>query len=184
VLVAPWPEPIFLFQLDLHDATNNIKHYANIDHETPCSELSMQFLNASILHFSSSASFGYSNSFLITEWSLNALLDYYNKDLYRFEFKSTGARNNALKLLERNGFDYDLVENLKGYVVELPKISEICTDPEKLRGLQGNRERADIPDEGSGGGRGSCGPRRKNSRRRDCLQIKLLAPRYSLWVAS
>jgi len=51
----------------------------------------------------------------------NALLDYYNKDQYRFEFKSTGARNNALKLLERNGFDYDLVEDLKGYVVELPK---------------------------------------------------------------
>ena len=89
----------------------------------------------------------------------DALLDYYNKDQYRFEFKSTGARNNALKLLERNGFDYDLVENLKGYVVELP--SEICTDPEKLRGLQGNRERADIPDEGSGGGRGGGGPGRK-----------------------
>ena len=51
----------------------------------------------------------------------NALLDYYNKDLYRFEFKSTGARNNALKLLERNGFDYDLVEDLMGYVVQLPK---------------------------------------------------------------
>jgi len=51
----------------------------------------------------------------------NALLDYYNKDQYRFEFKSTGARNNALKLLERNGFDYDLVEDLKGYVVEPPK---------------------------------------------------------------
>ena len=51
----------------------------------------------------------------------NALLDYYNKDLFRFEFKSTGARNNALKLLERNGFDYDLVEDLKGYVVQLPK---------------------------------------------------------------
>ena len=51
----------------------------------------------------------------------NALLDYYNKDLFRFEFKSTGARNNALKLLERNGFDYDLVENLKGYAVQLPK---------------------------------------------------------------
>ena len=43
------------------------------------------------------------------------------KDLCRFEFKSTGARNNALKLLERNGFDYDQMENLKGYVVELPK---------------------------------------------------------------
>lgn len=51
----------------------------------------------------------------------NALLDYYNKDLFRFEFKSIGARNNALKLLEKNGFDYDLVEDLKGYVVQLPK---------------------------------------------------------------
>jgi hypothetical protein len=51
----------------------------------------------------------------------NALLDYYNKNQYRFEFKSTGARNNALKLLERNGFDYDLVGDLKGYVVQLPK---------------------------------------------------------------
>lgn len=51
----------------------------------------------------------------------NALRDYYNKDLFRFEFKSTGARNNALKLLERNGFDYDLVEDLKGYVAQLPK---------------------------------------------------------------
>ena len=51
----------------------------------------------------------------------SALLDHYNKDLFRFEFKSTGARNNALKLLERNGFDYDLVEDLKGYVVQLPK---------------------------------------------------------------
>jgi hypothetical protein len=54
----------------------------------------------------------------------NALLDYYNKDLYRFEFKSIGARNNALKLLEKNGFDYDLVEDLKGYVVQLPKCAK------------------------------------------------------------
>ena len=53
-----------------------------------------------------------------------ALLDHYNKDLYRFEFKSIGARNNALKLLERNGFDYDLVENLQGYVVKLPKFAK------------------------------------------------------------
>ncbi len=54
----------------------------------------------------------------------DALLDHYNKDLYRFEFKSTGARNNALKLLERNDFDYDLVEDLKGYVVKLPKFAK------------------------------------------------------------
>ena len=53
--------------------------------------------------------------------AFNSLLDYYNKDLYRFEFKSIGPRNNALKLLERNGFDYDLVEDLKGYMVQLPK---------------------------------------------------------------
>ena len=51
-------------------------------------------------------------------------MDHYNKNLYRFEFKSTGARNNALKLLERNGFDYDLVENLQGYVVKLPKFAK------------------------------------------------------------
>jgi hypothetical protein len=51
----------------------------------------------------------------------NALLDYYNKDLFRFEFKYIGSRNNALKLLEKNGFDYDLVEDFKGYVVMLPK---------------------------------------------------------------
>ena len=48
-------------------------------------------------------------------------MDYYNKDLYRFEFKSIAARNNGLKILERNGFDYELVENLKGHVVSLPK---------------------------------------------------------------
>jgi hypothetical protein len=89
----------------------------------------------------------------------DALLNYYNKDLFRFEFKSIGARNNALKLLERNGFDYDLVEDLKGYVVELP--SEICADPEKLRGLQGNCEREDIPDEGPGRCQGSGWPGRE-----------------------
>ncbi|MCX6669048.1 MAG: hypothetical protein NTV25_04470 [Methanothrix sp.] len=33
-----------------------------------------------------------------------ALLDCYNKDLYRFEFKSVDARNNALKLLDQSGF--------------------------------------------------------------------------------
>jgi hypothetical protein len=53
-----------------------------------------------------------------------ALLDYYNKDSYRFEFKSIGARNQALKILERNGFDYALVEDLTGYVVKLPKSSK------------------------------------------------------------
>jgi len=43
------------------------------------------------------------------------LLGYYNKDSYRFEFKTVAGRNNALKILERNGFDYDLVEDLEKY---------------------------------------------------------------------
>jgi hypothetical protein len=51
----------------------------------------------------------------------NALLDYYNKDMFRFEFKYIGARNNSLNLLEKNGLDYDLVEDFKGYMVQLPK---------------------------------------------------------------
>jgi len=54
----------------------------------------------------------------------NALLDYYHKDQYRFEFKSIGARNNALKILERNGFDYELVEDLRSYVVKLPRFAK------------------------------------------------------------
>lgn len=50
-----------------------------------------------------------------------ALLDNYNADQYRFEFKSIGARNNALKFLDRSDFDYDLVEDLKRYAVQIPK---------------------------------------------------------------
>jgi hypothetical protein len=53
-----------------------------------------------------------------------SLLGHYNQDNYRFEFKTTGERNNALKILERNGFDYDLVEDLQGYLVKLPKFSK------------------------------------------------------------
>jgi hypothetical protein len=53
-----------------------------------------------------------------------ALLGYYNQDNYRFESKTTGERNNALKILERNGFDYELVEDLHSYVVKLPKFAK------------------------------------------------------------
>jgi hypothetical protein len=72
----------------------------------------------------------------------NALLDYYNKDLYRFEFKSIGARNNALKLLEGNGFNYDLVEDLKGYVVQLPmhaKYAQILKNSVAFREIANER---------------------------------------------
>jgi hypothetical protein len=53
-----------------------------------------------------------------------ALLGYYNQDSYRFEFKTVADRNNALKILERNGFDYELVEDLRGYVVKLPMFAK------------------------------------------------------------
>jgi hypothetical protein len=53
-----------------------------------------------------------------------ALLGYYNQDSYRFEFKTVADRNNALKILERNGIDYELVEDLQGYVVKLPRFAK------------------------------------------------------------
>jgi hypothetical protein len=49
------------------------------------------------------------------------LADHYNRETYRFEFRSVGERNQALKLLERNGFDAYPVEDLTGYVVKLDK---------------------------------------------------------------
>ena len=42
----------------------------------------------------------------------------------RFEFKTIADRNNALKILERNGFDYGLVEDLQSYVVKLPRFAK------------------------------------------------------------
>jgi hypothetical protein len=56
--------------------------------------------------------------------TFKALFDHYDKDQYRFEFKSIGARNNAIKILEQNGFDYELVEDLAGYIVKLPKYTK------------------------------------------------------------
>jgi hypothetical protein len=53
-----------------------------------------------------------------------ALLGYYHPDDYRFEINTIADRNNALKALERNGVDYELVEVLQGYVVKLPKFAK------------------------------------------------------------
>jgi len=52
------------------------------------------------------------------------LADYYNKALFRFEFKTVGERNKALKLLELRGFEVELVENLREYAVKLPRYSK------------------------------------------------------------
>jgi len=50
-----------------------------------------------------------------------ALADNYNEDKFRFEFKTFGARNQALKILDRAGFDYELVEDLKPFVVKISR---------------------------------------------------------------
>lgn len=59
--------------------------------------------------------------------TFRGLADHYDKDSYRFEYKTVGERNKALKLLERRGFDIDLVEDLKGYVVKLDKYSKYAS---------------------------------------------------------
>jgi hypothetical protein len=53
-----------------------------------------------------------------------ALADSYNEDSFRFEFKTFGARNQALKILDRAGFDYELVEDLRHFVVKISRYSK------------------------------------------------------------
>jgi len=55
------------------------------------------------------------------------LADNYDEHNYRFVFKTFGERNKALKLLERRGFDVDLVEDLKGYVVKLSRYAKYAS---------------------------------------------------------
>ena len=62
--------------------------------------------------------------FLDDKETFKALAEFYNGDKFRFEFKTFGERNNALKILERNGFDYELVENLKPFVVKISSYSK------------------------------------------------------------
>jgi len=87
--------------------------------------------------------------------------NYNKKNLYRFEFKSTGARNNALKLLERKWLRLRPgggSERLRG---PTPQISEICAD---LKNSVAFKEVVNegYSDEGLSGGRGSYGLGCKN----------------------
>jgi hypothetical protein len=52
-----------------------------------------------------------------------AFAESYNEDKFRFEFKTFGARNQALKILDRAGFDYELVEDLSPFVVKISRYS-------------------------------------------------------------
>ncbi len=49
-------------------------------------------------------------------------------------------RNNAHKILERNGIDYDLAEDLKGYGGSDSKVCQVRTDPEELSGFHGDHK--------------------------------------------
>lgn len=51
------------------------------------------------------------------------LADFYDKDGYRFILKTPGERNLVQKLLEQRGFDVEMVENSRGYVVKLDRKS-------------------------------------------------------------
>ena len=55
--------------------------------------------------------------------SFRELADYYDKDGYRFVLKTPGERNLVQKLLEQRGFDVEMVENSRGYVVKLDRKS-------------------------------------------------------------
>jgi len=102
---------------------------------------------------------GLQNTFSITRGFFETLRGYNSKGLYRFEFKS--ARETiGLKLLERNGFDNDLVEVPERLCGRVPQISEIWPlSPKEFRGLEetANKRRFLIPDEGPGCCRGGGG---------------------------
>jgi len=53
-----------------------------------------------------------------------ALAENYNEDRFRVEFKTFGARDQALKILDRAGFDYELVEDLRPFVVKISRYSK------------------------------------------------------------
>jgi hypothetical protein len=46
---------------------------------------------------------------------------YYEKASYRFKMASAGARNKVMKLLDRKGFDPNIIEDAAPYTVEIGK---------------------------------------------------------------
>jgi len=77
-------------------------------------------------------------------------------DLFRFEFKTVGERNKAPKLLERRGFDVELVEDLRGYVVKLPRYSKYAPVLKNSVAMIETPELVHLPDEGLGRGGGGA----------------------------
>ena len=62
--------------------------------------------------------------FLDNKETFKALAESCNEDKFRFEFKTFGARNQALKILDRAGFEYELVEDLRPFLVKISRYSK------------------------------------------------------------
>ena len=54
----------------------------------------------------------------------NDLLEYYNREKYRFELGSVGARNKIMKYLEKKGFEPVLIEDLSAYTVKIDRFKK------------------------------------------------------------
>jgi hypothetical protein len=50
------------------------------------------------------------------------LSPYYNKEKYRFECGTAGERNKFIKYLWKVGFEVDIVEDLKEYIVKIDRM--------------------------------------------------------------
>jgi hypothetical protein len=69
----------------------------------------------------------------------------------RFEFKTVGERNEALKLVELRGFEVELVEDLRGLLGQAAQVQQIrSSSAEELRGHDRNPGVVHLPDEGPG----------------------------------
>jgi hypothetical protein len=54
----------------------------------------------------------------------NDLLEYYNREKYRFELGSVGARNKIIKYLEKKGFGPVLIEDTSAYTVKIDRFKK------------------------------------------------------------
>lgn len=57
----------------------------------------------------------------------NDLLEYYNREKYRFELGSVGTRNKIMKYLEKKGFGPVLIEDTSAYTVKIDRFKKYGT---------------------------------------------------------
>lgn len=73
--------------------------------------------------------------FFDNEETFKALVENKNKDKFRFGLKTFGEMNKALKILDRAGFDYELVEDLRPFVLKLDRFAKYAQYAEELCGI-------------------------------------------------